>query len=429
MNKNLEKRLESYFDRLWPIARSITGKGYRDSLEIFEEIIRTTRHKFKTGSKVFDWEIPKEWVVNEAYFIDPDGNRHAVFAKNNLYLINYSAPFSGVVSLDELKKHIHTLPDMPDAIPYLTSYYEERWGFCISHNELKSLKPGNYKVHIDTKFIDGHVEVAEAVLEGESKEEILFSSYLCHPSLANNELSGPLVLAFLYELIASLPSRKYTYRFVIVPETIGALCFLKLRGNHLRSNLVAGYQITCIGDRGKFTYKHSRNGDTLSDRVARIVIKQYGEHRVRTFNPAIGSDERQYCSPGFNLPVGSLMRTMYTEYDEYHTSKDDKSFIDFPSMAESIRAYFEIVTLLEKNGIWKNTVMNGEPQLGRRGFFRTLGAQIDSEECDKAMWWVLNLSDGEHDVIDIAQRSNISWKVILDMVERLQEGDLLRKVG
>ena len=225
--------------------------------------------------------MPKEWWPNEAYFIDPDGKKHAIFSENNLHLLNYSAPFTGSLSLEELKEHIYTLPDQPEAIPYLTSYYEERWGFCISHKELESLPLGQYKVHIDTELKNGSVEIAEAVLKGESDREILFSSYLCHPSLANNELSGPLVLAFLYELVASMPNRKFTYRFVIVPETIGAICFLKLRGEQLKSKLEAGYQITCIGDPGMFTYKLSRQKKSLSNRVAKTVLFNYGDYRLR----------------------------------------------------------------------------------------------------------------------------------------------------
>ena len=263
-------------------------------------------------------------------------------------------------------------------------------------------------------------------MSGSTDEEILFSSYLCHPSLANNELSGPLVLVFLYEMISLIPNRKYTYRFVIVPETIGSLCFLKLRGKDLKEKLIAGYQITCIGDSGKFTYKKSRREDSLPDRVAKTVLDTIGEYNVRDFNPAIGSDERQYCSPGFDLPVGSLMRSMYTEYDEYHTSLDNKSFISFEAMSESVNVYCDMVKLIESNIIYKNTVMFGEPQLGRRGFFRTLGSQINSPEADTAMWWILNLTDGENDLISISNRSGIDWKLIVQVSDKLVEGGLLK---
>lgn len=421
--------LEEYFDRLWPIARSITGSGFRESISILRELVPFENFKFPTGEKVFDWQVPNEWNPRKAFFIGPDGIKRCNFSENNLHLLNYSAPFSGVVSLKELKKHLHSLPDMPTAIPYLTTYYEKRWGFCISHQELESLPKGDYKVLIDTDLKEGFLEISEAVLKGESDKEILFSSYLCHPSLANNELSGPLVLSFLYKLIASIPDRKYTYRFVIVPETIGSICYLKMRGNHLISKLSAGYQITCVGDPGMFTYKNSRQGNSLSDRLAKIVLKEFGEYRERKFSPAIGSDERQYCSPGFNLPIGSIMRTMYTEYPEYHTSLDNKEYINFQSMNESIEAYYDVVTLLEANNVWKNTIMYGEPQLGRRGFFSTLGSQKNSSEIDTAMWWILNLSDGSNDLATIAQKSEVSWKTLAFIAGQLEDAGLLENMS
>lgn len=426
---NRIKLLEEYFDRLWPIARSITGPGYNESISILSELVPFNNYKFLTGEKVFDWKVPKEWVPKEAYFIGPDGVKRCDFSVNNLHLLNYSAPFSDVISLKELKKHLHSLPDMPSAIPYLTTYYEERWGFCISEKELQTLPEGNYEVHIDTELKEGFLQISEAVLKGQTNKEILFSSYLCHPSLANNELSGPLVLCFLYKLVSSLPRHKYTYRFVIVPETIGSICFLKLRGDHLKLNLSAGYQITCVGDPGKFTYKNTRRENSLSDIIAKTVLSNYGEYEERKFNPAIGSDERQYSSPGFDLPIGSLMRTMYTEYDEYHTSLDNKDFIDFPSMNQSIEAYFDIVKLLEVNNIWENTIMYGEPQLGRRGFFSTLGSQKRSSEIDTAMWWVLNLADGKNDLATIAQKSKVNWKTLSFIANKLEKAGLLKNLG
>lgn len=422
---NRLKRLENYFDRLWPITRSIAGPGFRRSLDIISEIMPTERHDFSTGNKIFDWEVPREWYPREGYFIGPNGRKYADFSTNNLHLLSHCTPFSGVVDLAELKKHLYTHPSMINAIPYLTSYYEERWGFCITQEEYDDLPEGDYQVHIDTELKAGAIEIGERVLKGESDEEILFSSYLCHPSLANNELSGPLVLAFLYELVAAIPNRRYTYRFVVVPETIGAICLLKLRGQHFKNKLIAGYQITCVGDAGAFTYKESCQKEALSDRLAKTVLSEYGDYRHYPFNPAIGSDERQYCSPGFRLPIGSVMRTMYTEYPEYHSSLDNKSIICFESLSESVDAYFDIVQLLEANRSWKNTVPYGEPQLGRRGVFRTLGSQINSPDTDLAMWWILNLADGEHDVIAIAEQAKISWKIIAQVADKLSKIGLL----
>ena len=423
--KKLIKELENYFDRLWDLPRSITGKGFRDSLEIIRELMPHKVIKFKTGQKVFDWTIPDEWNPKEAYFIGPDGIKYADFSINNLHLLNYSESFEGTVSLEELKKHLYTLPNMPEAIPYVTSYYERRWGFCIKHSEYEKLPKGNYFVKIDTDLGKGSLNLAEAVLKGETDKEILFSSYLCHPSMANNELSGPLVLASLYKLIASIPKRRYTYRFIIVPETIGAISYLSVMGKHLKAKSIAGYQITCVGDSGAYTYKYSRQHDSLSDRVANNILKNIKDVKYRKFNPAIGSDERQFCSPGFDLPIGSLMRTMYTEFNEYHTSLDNKDFISFKSMAETTFLYFEFFQLIEKNFFWKNTVMYGEPQLGKRRLFDTIGAKKTTSELDNAMWWILNYADGANDLIKISDISEIDWKVLNEMAEILHDKGVL----
>ncbi|HIO70208.1 MAG TPA: DUF4910 domain-containing protein, partial [Nitrospirales bacterium] len=339
----LEARIEKYFDRLWPICRSITGPGYRESLDVLSELMPTQRLKFETGRKVLDWTVPNEWVARDAYFVGPDNVKRAQFSVNNLHLLGYSAPFVGTMSLAKLRAHLYSIPEQPHAIPYLTSYYEERWGFCLTHAELQSLPDGEYHVMVDTELKPGHVEIGEAVLPGATDEEVLISTYLCHPSLANNELSGPLVAAFLYERLAAVSCRRYTYRFVIAPETIGSICYLSEKGQHLKDHLVAGFQITCVGDAGNFTYKTSRNGNTLADRAARLVLRDLGPHTIIAFNPYEGSDEQQYCSPGFDLPVGSLMRTTYDAYPEYHTSLDNKQFISFEAMAGSLEAYEKII--------------------------------------------------------------------------------------
>ncbi len=369
----LQKRLERYFDRLWPICRSVAGPGFRKSLDILSEIVPFRRLRFASGRKVLDWTVPPEWSAKEAYFIGPNGKRYADFSKNNLHLLNFSTPFKGRLRLEELKKHLYTLPAQPKAIPYLTSYYKRRWGFCLAHEEYARLPKGVYDVVVDTRIRKGHLEVGETVLRGRTQEEVLFSSYLCHPSLANNELSGPLALAFLYEKVAAMPRRRFTYRFAVMPETIGAISYLSKRGEHLKEHLVAGYTMTCLADPGNFHYKRSRRGSTLADRAALAVLKHLGRHTVLDFDPSAGSDERQYCSPGYDLPVGSLMRTPYGRYPEYHTSLDNKSFIDFSSLRASVEAYVAIVKKIESTALLKNTVMRGEPQLGRRGLYPSLG--------------------------------------------------------
>ena len=424
----IENEMEKYFDRLWPICRSITGPGFRDSLAILSELMPMKRLRFATGQKVLDWIVPREWSVRDAYLVDPNGEKRAMFHKNNLHLVSYSIPFKRRLTLAELRPHLHSLPEQPSAIPYLTSYYKDDWGFCLTHNELKSLPEGVYEVFIDTQLTAGAVELGEAMIRGESKDEILFSSYLCHPSMANNELSGPLVLAFLYQRIQALPRRRYTYRFVIAPETIGSICYLSKYGTHLKKRLRAGYQITCAGDRGKFTYKRSRRGNSLADRAACEVLKTEGAHHIVAFDPAIGSDERQYCSPGFDLPVGLLMRTMYATYPEYHTSLDNKSFISFTSLRGILDAYLNIVMALENNIVYKNTVLYGEPQLGRRGLYPALGSRKTMDEKVSAMLWVLNLADGTRDLLAIAEESGLPMKRLVGAAEDLYRAGLLQKI-
>lgn len=421
----LKKRIESYFDRLWPICRSITGEGYRQSLDILNEIIPTDRLKFPSGRKVFDWIVPDEWNARDAYFIDPKGIKHADFKCNNLHLVGYSVPFSGTMSLSELKSHLKSIPEQPRAIPYSISYYEKKWGFCLSHEELQSLPEGEYRVVVDTELKPGHVVLGEAVLPGKSDREVLFSTYLCHPSLANNELSGPLVMAFLYERMAALTERRYTYRFVIAPETIGSICYLSVRGDHLKKHLVAGFQMTCVGDAGNFTYKLSRRGDTLADRAAKLVLRDGGPHEIIPYDPYLGSDEKQYGSQGFNLPVGSLMRTRYLKYPQYHTSLDNKEFISFDAMAETVDAYVDVALSLEKNRTWRNTVIHGQPQLGRRGLYFTDGTPKSVNDRYRAMFWLLDMADGNHDLLAIAERSGQPLKTLMTVADHLHSAGLL----
>ncbi len=425
----MRDRLEAYFDRLWPICRSITGPGFRNSLDILSELMPHERHQFKTGEKVFDWTVPNEWHARDAYFVGPDGKKRAEFKANNLHLLGYSEPFSGTMQLSELRTHLYSRPDLPHAIPYLTSYYQQRWGFCLSHQELNSLPEGEYHVHIDTTLAPGHVDVAEAVLSGETDKEILFSSYLCHPSLANNELSGPLALVFLYEKIAAMKKRRFTYRFAIVPETIGSLCYLRLRGKHFKKLMEAGFLLTCIGDPGHFTYKRSRRGQTLADRVVELVLKGGSPHEVLRFDPANGSDDRQYCSPGFDLPVGSIMRTMYGRFAEYHTSLDNKDFICFDALADSVQLCFDVVTTLESNRIWKNTLEGGEPQLGKRGLYTTLGSQVTQEARLTTLLWLLNLADGTRDLLAIASESGQPFDRLVGLAEELLAAGLLQEAS
>lgn len=423
---NLARQLEEYFDRLWPINRSLMGPGYRSSLDILSEIMPHNVLKYKTGTKVFDWTVPKEWNLRDAYIIGPDGKKYCDCKENNLHILGYSVPYKGKVSLQELKKHLYSLPDQPEATPYVTSYYKERWGFCLPDQELKNLSDGEYDVLIDSELYPGHLDVGEAVLEGKSKEEILLTSYLCHPSLANNELSGPLVLVFLYDLLKNIPNRRYTYRFVLNPETLGSICYLAERGQHLKENLKAGYVITCVGKDAPFTYKCSKQENSLADRAARQVLKEYKSSKVISYNPVYSSDERQYCSPGFNLPVGSLMRVPYGEYYEYHTSLDNKDCISFSALAESVKVYSEVIYALESNVIWKNTVPFCDPCLGPRGLYPTLSTKQDYDKEFQAVFWLLSYADGMTDSLTIAEKSGLDPKTLMSVANRFAQAGLLK---
>jgi aminopeptidase-like protein len=395
--------LEKYFDKLWPICRSITGDGVRETLSILQEIAPIEIKEVPSGKKVFDWNVPQEWNVRSAYIITPTGEKIADLHVNNLHLVSYSEPVDTTMDWEELKGHLHFNSELPDAIPYVTSYYKKRWGFCISKNEYDRLpKSGSYKVFIDSELKDGSMTYGEIILPGPTQEEIFFSTYVCHPSMANNELSGPLVQALLYQKIAALPHRKYTYRFVFIPETIGAIAYLSEHGMTMKERVKAGYVITCVGDAGDFHYKKSRRGNSLADKaVIHYLSQQPHPFHLRDYRPD-GSDERQYCSPGFNLPVGSLMRTPYYEYPYYHTSLDNKSFIDFEKMAASVEAYAHVAAILELNEVYYNQIMFCEPQLGSRGMYPSSLTHDSSRAYIDRVLHLLNYSDGEHDLIDIA---------------------------
>jgi aminopeptidase-like protein len=421
--------LEWYFDRLWPLPRSLTGAGVRRTHEILGELLPLQQIEIPSGRSVFDWTVPQEWVVREAYVVAPGGRRLLNFADNNLHLVGYSVPFCGRLSRAELDTHLHSRPDLPSAIPYVTSYYTPNWGFCVSDAERQALPEGEYDVVVDTDLIDGSMTLSECVLQGETEHEVLISANTCHPSLASNELSGPLVAAFLYRRLAELPRRRLTYRFVFLPETIGAITYLHLRGDHLRERLVAGYVLTCLGDAGQFTYKRSRQGNSLADRAAQHVLGRVDEGaEILDFFPQ-GCDERQYCSPGFDLPVGCLMHTMYWRYPEYHTSLDNKDFISLPAMVETIDVCLEICRTLESDCRYRCLVPFGEPQLGKRGLYPNIGGANEKEARLRTQAWLLNLSDGRHSLLDIAERSGEAMSALAEAAKVCVAAGLLEKVS
>jgi len=422
----LKEQIEKYFDRLWPLNRSLTGNGNRETLKILSELADIKITEVPSGTECFDWTVPPEWNVNEAWIKDSKGNIIADFTINNLHLLGYSEKYSGNLNLKELKEHLYSLPEQPEVIPYLTSYYKKRWGFCLSHNQLNSLKEDTYKVLIDSESDpNGSMTIGEAILEGDSDEEILLSTYICHPSMANNELSGPLIASFIYKELKEKKNRRYTYRILYVPETIGSIYYLSKYGEHLKKKMAAGFVITCAGDKGNFTYKRSRSGNSVTDRASELILKETEKNfNIEDFFPT-GSDERQYCSPGFNLPVGSLMRTRYGKYKEYHTSADNKEFISFRALEDTVYKYLEILDVIEKNITYINKQPYCEPQLGKRGLYPTLGSQKDTAEFVNAVMWILNLSDGTNDIIEISNRSGMSFKTLFKAAEELLDKGLI----
>lgn len=420
------ERVEQYFDELWPICRSITGNGLRESFKILQNLIPLKLSEVETGTNVFDWIIPKEWNIEEAYIITPEGKKICDFKVNNLHVVNYSVPIEKELSFEELNNHLYSLPDLPEAIPYVTSYYNEKWGFCISQKDRDLLSAnGKYKVVIRSVLNKGSLTYGDLILEGESKEEVLFSSYLCHPSMANNELSGPLVLAFLYLAIKELPKRRYTYRFVLAPETIGTIAYLAAHKDVLLENVKAGYVLTCCGTNSDFVLKLSRRTNSIADRIAINVLKNSNTpFRIIDFDP-IGSDERQYCSPGFNLPVASVMRSKYHEYPEYHTSLDNKSIMDFDALCKTVELYFNIAKGIELDDYYKNTVMFCEPNLGKRSLYQDLaGASMMPELLSRRMR-LLNFLDGGKSIIDFCEKYNYSIVELENEIEILRNAKLI----
>lgn len=426
----MKHEIEKYFDRLWPINRSLTGNGNRETLKILSELVDMKIREIPSGTQCFDWTVPPEWNVREAWVKDSSGKKIIDFSENNLHLLGYSQGYEGRLTLDELKDHLHSSPEQPEVIPYRTSYYLPRWGFCLSHLQLQSLKEDIYEVKIDAEHNPiGSMTIGEAVIPGETTNEILISTYICHPSMASNELSGPLVSSFLYNKLKSEKTGYHTLRFLFVPETIGAIWYLSENGNRLMKELKAGFVITCIGDDGAFTYKKSRRGNSVADKCAEYVFdNSNAKFTVEDFFPT-GSDERQYCSPGFNLPVGSIMRTRYGKYDEYHTSSDNKSYISFEAMEESVNMCAEIIDVIDKNAVYNNLMPFCEPQLGKRGLYPTMGSMKDTSQYVNALMWVLNQSDSSKDLLEISRLSNINFSDIVDASDSLSKSGLIERIS
>ena len=429
-SEDLGHEMMELMARLFPICRSITGDGVRETLAILGERIDLKVQEVPTGYQAFDWSVPREWNIRDAYVKDHEGNRVIDFQQSNLHVLNYSIPYSGTMTLEELRPHLYTKPEQPQAVPYVTSYYEDRWGFCLSQNQLDALSNGRYEVFIDSTLADGHLTFAEATLPGSSEQEILFSTNICHPSMANNELSGPVLTALLYQILSKCRLR-YTYRFVFVPETIGSLVYLSQMSDHLRQHLHAGYVVTCVGDAGDYNYKRSRRGESKADQVAEHCLRHIGSGasiRVSDFDPSTGSDERQYCSPGFNLPVGSLMRSVYYDYPEYHTSLDNLDFVSAEGIAGTLAAYLRLVQVLEADRTYINKSPYGEPQLGKRGLYQTLGGQDHTPDSVEKILYLLSYSDGSKSLLDIADLARRPAWVFAPELQALLDAGLLELV-
>ena len=416
------EELHRFATELYPICRSITGDGVRRTLAMIADRIPLEISEVPSGTGVFDWTVPKEWNVRDAYVKDEAGRRVVDFQQNSLHLLNYSTPIRTKLSLDKLKDHLFTLPEHADWIPYRTSYYESKWGFCLSHKKMLSLGVGNYEICIDTTLENGSLTYGECYLPGRSSQEVLISIHVCHPSLANDNLSGVTVATSLAELLAGV-DRRYSYRFLFIPGTIGAITWLA-RNRDVAGRVKHGLVLTCVGDAGGFHYKKSRRGDSEIDHAAAQVLRHCGEpFEVLDFSP-YGYDERQYCSPGFNLPVGCLMRSVWGTFPEYHTSADNLDFIKPASLAGSLHVCAAILDVLENNLRYVNQNPYCEPQLGKRNLYRSTGGQSIGQEIN-ARLWVLNFSDGEHSLLDIAERSDIPFSAISDAAKVLCEGGLL----
>jgi aminopeptidase-like protein len=413
-----------FIQRLFPITRSITGDGVRETLRIISGRIPLEVHEIPTGTKVLDWEIPEEWNIRDAWIKDPNGNKVIDYQNSNLHVLNYSTPVHDKMGLEMLQEHLYTDPEQPDGIPYRTSYHNRNWGFCLSQNQYNNLEKGEYEVFIDSTLTDGSLSYGEYFVKGKTSDEVLISTHICHPSLANDNLSGIAVSTFLAEHLSKIETR-YSYRFVFVPVTIGSIAWLSQNEQQLE-RIKHGLVLTLLGDESHFHYKRSRMGNAMIDKVVEQALTEKGtDFEIRDFSP-YGYDERQYCSPGFNLPLGRLSRKPHGEFPEYHTSADNLDFVKPDRLEESLEMVLSIIERLENNRTFLNLSPKGEPQLGKRGLFKKIGGQGQSKDAEMALLWILNQSDGDHSLLDIAIKSGLPFKTITQAANALEEVQLIK---
>ena len=417
--------IHEFAKELWPINRSITGEGVRETLKMIKRHLSQLKiNSVPSGTKVFDWTVPKEWSVEEAYIITPSGEKICDFSKNNLHLVGYSIPFEDEVSFNELKKNLYTLPDQPNAIPYITSYYKERWGFCLSQEQFDTLESGNYKVVIKSTLFDGELNYGELLIKGKSDKEIFLSTYICHPSMANNELSGPTVVTFLAKWLQEINKTDFSYRIIFIPETIGSITYLSKSYKDMKNKIFAGFNVSCVGDNRAYSYLPSRNGKTLSDMIAKHVLKWIDPNFIKYSWLDRGSDERQYCAPGIDLPIASILRTKFGRYPEYHTSLDNLENVVTPKGLDG--GYWAIrkaIEAIEKNKKYKITVLC-EPQMGKRGLYPTLSTKGTNKEVLLMMNFI-SFCDGQTSLLEIAESLNLPiWK-LYELVDKLESHSLI----
>ncbi len=426
MNNSVGKQIYKFAEELWPLDRSITGNGLRETLRKIKNKIPPLKiKKIASGTKVFDWKVPKEWLVKEAYIICPDGKKICDFKENNLHLVGYSYPINQKINLNKLKKHLHSLPDQPNAIPYVTSYYKKNWGFCISHNQKKKLIKGNYQVVINSKIFNGYMNYGELILKGKSKKEVLFSTYVCHPSMANNELSGPTVMTYISKLLLNMKNRKYSYRIIFIPETIGSISYLKTKKKHLKKYVFAGFNISCVGDNRAYSFIPSKMENTFSDFVLKKILKKKDKNfKIYKWSDR-GSDERQYCAPGIDLPIASFCRTRYGSFKEYHTSLDDlQNVVSASGLNGSFNVIKEIINYIEKS---KFPIVNFycEPQLNKKKLYPTLSIKNNYNNF-KLMFDLISYSDGTKSISQIANKLNVKDMRIYNLTKKLVNKKVLK---
>lgn len=425
--KKIGQDIYSFCKSIFKINRSLTGEGVRETLGIIKsKLPELTINEIPSGTKCLDWEIPKEWNVNDAYIINPEGEKILDFKNNNISIVGYSTPINKKINLEELLPHLFSLPNQPSAIPYITSYYKKHWGFCMSENDKNKLKKGKYEVFIDSSFKKGSLTYGELLIKGKTDQEVFISTYICHPSLANDNLSGPVLATYLSKYIDEIKNKYYSYRIIFIPETIGAIAYLSKNLVSLKKNVIAGFVLTCVGDNNNYSFLPSRRGDTLSDKIALHILNYSKKEYTKYSFLDRGSDERQYCSPGVDLPICSVMRSKYGEFNEYHTSLDNLDFVCPNGFAGSYETHTKIIEAIENNFIYKANVI-GEPQLGKRGMYPNISTK-KSISIVRNLKNVIAYCDGKNDLIDIANIINVPIWEIYPIINQLLKNNLISKI-